>query len=201
MKNSRRSGVCKESLDRDDLALACDLQARLGCCCRAYNPAWPQPQAATMPALWPGCLASQGSVPPEGGAPFVLGGANQASQPPLNMMTSRIRSLGAGPARTNLAGWVDQNSPAFLVAKSTILTLPSYLAGMIRLHTATEAIALRMLARNGVAAIWQLQVAAGIAYRTGHPGPAASIMEIAEAAEREVLRRGEPSVQIGDWQR
>jgi hypothetical protein len=72
---------------------------------------------------------------------------------------------------------------------------------MIRLHSATEAIALRMLARNGVAAIWQLQVAAGIAYRTGYPGPAASIMEIADAAEREVLRRGKAHVHIGDWQR
>ena len=61
---------------------------------------------------------------------------------------------------------------------------------MIRLQSATEAIARRMLARNGVAAIWQLQVAAGIAYRTGYPDAAASIMEIAEAAEREVLRRG-----------
>jgi len=72
---------------------------------------------------------------------------------------------------------------------------------MIRLHSATEAIALRMLARNGVAAIWQLQVAAGIAYRTGHPGSAASLMDIAEAAEREVLRRGNTRVHIDDWQR
>ena len=67
---------------------------------------------------------------------------------------------------------------------------------MIRLHTATEAIALRMLARNGVAAIWQLQVAAGIAHRTGYPSAAASIIEIAEAAEREWLRRGNTSVSI-----
>jgi len=67
---------------------------------------------------------------------------------------------------------------------------------MIRLHTMTEGIALKMLARNGIAAIWQLQVAAGIAYRTGHPGPAASIIEIAEAAEREVLRRGNAPVSI-----
>ena len=67
---------------------------------------------------------------------------------------------------------------------------------MIRLHTVTEGIALKMLARNGIAAIWQLQVAAGIAYRTGHPGPAASIIEIAEAAEREVLRRGNAPVSI-----
>ena len=112
------------------------------------------------------------------------------------MMTPRILSLGAGPARTNLAGWVDQNSPGFLVSESTILTLRSYLAGMIRLHTVTEAVALRVLAREGIAAIWQLQVAAGSAYRTGHPGPAASIMEIAEAAERVLMRRENDCVNI-----
>jgi hypothetical protein len=57
-----------------------------------------------------------------------------------------------------------------------------------------------MLARNGVGAIWQLQVAAGIAYRTGHPGPAASIMEIAEAAEREWLRRGNSAGSTVQWE-
>jgi len=67
---------------------------------------------------------------------------------------------------------------------------------MIRLHTMTEAIALRVLAREGIAAIWQLQVAAGIAYRTGHSGPAASIMEIAEAAERVLMRRENACVNI-----
>jgi hypothetical protein len=72
---------------------------------------------------------------------------------------------------------------------------------MIRLHTMIEGIALRMLARDGIGAIWQLQVAAGIAYRTGNPGPAASIMEIAEVAEREVLRRGNALVGMRDWQR
>ena len=60
---------------------------------------------------------------------------------------------------------------------------------MIRLHTLTKGIALRMLARDGIEAIWQLQVAAAIAHRTGSPGVAASIIEIADAAEREWLRR------------
>lgn len=67
---------------------------------------------------------------------------------------------------------------------------------MIRLHSATQAIARRMLVRNGIAAIWQLQVAAGVAYRTGYSEAAASIMEIAEAAEREVLRRGKGFINI-----
>ena len=68
---------------------------------------------------------------------------------------------------------------------------------MIRLHTVTETIARRMLAREGVAAIWQLQVAAGIAYRTGNPGPAASIMEIAEAAERVLMQKENVLVKVG----
>jgi hypothetical protein len=59
---------------------------------------------------------------------------------------------------------------------------------MIRLDTLSEGIALRMLKRDGIAAIWQLQVAASISYRTGNPDAAASIMEIADAAEREWLR-------------
>ena len=71
---------------------------------------------------------------------------------------------------------------------------------MIHLQTVIERIALKVLARDGLAAIWHLQVAAGIAYRTGNPGPAASIMEIAEAAEREWLRRGNVPAQLGDWQ-
>jgi hypothetical protein len=60
---------------------------------------------------------------------------------------------------------------------------------MIRLHTVAEGIALRMLAGNGVAAIWQLQVAAGIAYRTGYPDAAASLIDIAEAAEQVLMRK------------
>ena len=71
---------------------------------------------------------------------------------------------------------------------------------MIHVHNLTKAIALRMLSRDGIAAIWQLQVAAGIAYRTGNPGPAMMIMEIAEAAEREWLRQGNTPGHIGDWQ-
>ena len=52
----------------------------------------------------------------------------------------------------------------------------------------TEGIAWRMLARDGIAAIWQLQVAAAVAYQTGNLSAAASIMEIADAAEEAWLR-------------
>ena len=64
---------------------------------------------------------------------------------------------------------------------------------MIRLDTLADGIALRLLARNGIAAIWELQVAAGIAYRTGNSEAAACIMEIADAAEREWLQSESPA--------
>jgi hypothetical protein len=45
-----------------------------------------------------------------------------------------------------------------------------------------------MLARDGIAAIWQLHLAAAGAYRAGEASIAASISEIAEAAEQAWLR-------------
>jgi hypothetical protein len=49
--------------------------------------------------------------------------------------------------------------------------------------TLTERIALSILDREGVAAIWTWHVAAAEAHRTGHPRAAAAILEIAEATE------------------
>jgi hypothetical protein len=51
-------------------------------------------------------------------------------------------------------------------------------------RTWTENLALTMLAREGIAAIWQLHLAAADAHRTGHPSTAASIVEIADAKAR-----------------
>jgi len=45
-----------------------------------------------------------------------------------------------------------------------------------------------MRARDGIAAIWQLHLAAAEAHRTGHPSAAASILELADAAEEVWLR-------------
>jgi hypothetical protein len=59
---------------------------------------------------------------------------------------------------------------------------------MIRQDTITSGIAARMLARHGIAAIWQLQVAASIVYRTGNRTAAECILEMADAAERELLQ-------------
>jgi len=52
----------------------------------------------------------------------------------------------------------------------------------------TENLALTMLAREGIAAIWQLHLSAARAYRDGHRAAAATIIEIADAAEREWVR-------------
>jgi hypothetical protein len=53
----------------------------------------------------------------------------------------------------------------------------------------TENLALTMLARDGIAAIWTLHLAAADAYRDRHKAVAVSIIEIADAAECEWLRR------------
>jgi hypothetical protein len=60
-----------------------------------------------------------------------------------------------------------------------------------------ENIARKILVREGVAAIWQLHLAAARAYRDGLNEAATGIVEIADAAEREWLQgkvvvRGSP---------
>ena len=67
---------------------------------------------------------------------------------------------------------------------------------MIRLDKLPDGIASRMLAHNGLAAIWELHVAAGIAYRTGNFAAAASIMELADAAEREWMMAVYPEANL-----
>jgi hypothetical protein len=59
-------------------------------------------------------------------------------------------------------------------------------------RTRTENLALTMLARDGITAIWTLHLAAARAYRHGNKGMAATIIEIADAAEREWLLRAKP---------
>ena len=52
----------------------------------------------------------------------------------------------------------------------------------------TEKLALSVLARERIAAIWQLHMAAADAHQTGYPRAAKAILEIAEAAEAAWLR-------------
>jgi hypothetical protein len=59
---------------------------------------------------------------------------------------------------------------------------------MTRSRTLSEKLALSILARDGIAAIWQLNLHAAGAYRTGHPRAAVSILEVADAAEQAWLR-------------
>jgi hypothetical protein len=59
---------------------------------------------------------------------------------------------------------------------------------MTQAHTLPEKLALSVLARDGIAAIWQLHVSAAEAHRSGYPRAAASILEIADAAKEAWLR-------------
>ena len=52
----------------------------------------------------------------------------------------------------------------------------------------TEKLALTMLARGGIAAIWQFHLASAEAHRSGYPNAAASISAVAEAAEDAWMR-------------
>jgi hypothetical protein len=51
------------------------------------------------------------------------------------------------------------------------------------MQTMAEKIAVSILTREGIAAIWRLHMAAADAHRSGHFRSAAAIPEIAEAAE------------------
>jgi len=53
-----------------------------------------------------------------------------------------------------------------------------------------------MLAQSGIATIWKLHIAAGIVYRTGNLPAAASIMELADAAEREWMMAVDPEANL-----
>jgi hypothetical protein len=52
-----------------------------------------------------------------------------------------------------------------------------------------EQVASNLLNRYGLAAIWQLHLSAAATYRKGNAMAARSIIDVAEAAEREWLRR------------
>ena len=68
-------------------------------------------------------------------------------------------------------------------------------------RTLIESLALSVLASNGIGAIWQLHIDAAHAYRTGYPTAAMAILELAEAAEQEWLRRGDVLAVEGSPQR
>ena len=59
---------------------------------------------------------------------------------------------------------------------------------MSAVSTLSKDLALQLLARNGIAVIWELNIAAAEAHRTGHPQSAAALLELADAAEDAWLR-------------
>ena len=61
---------------------------------------------------------------------------------------------------------------------------------MNRPRTLAEKLARKVLAHEGIDAIWRLYVAAAEAYRDGFPTTAASVTEIAEAAEEALMQAG-----------
>jgi hypothetical protein len=65
----------------------------------------------------------------------------------------------------------------------------------IRVHS----LALKMLARDGFATIWVLHLSAARAYCEGRRAAARATIEIADAAEREWLRRDNRAAQMRDW--
>jgi hypothetical protein len=62
--------------------------------------------------------------------------------------------------------------------------------------TFVEKIALELLARDGTSAVWQLHLVAAAAYRDGYARAAGALVEIADAAERELTSRGTSMVKI-----
>lgn len=65
--------------------------------------------------------------------------------------------------------------------------MPPILAAMLD-RTHSEKLALSVLACGGISAIWTLHVAAADAYQAGCPCAAATLSEVAEAAEEAWLR-------------
>lgn len=61
-----------------------------------------------------------------------------------------------------------------------------------------ERLAHSMLDAKGIRATWQLHLDAAYAYRTGYPVAAAAILELAEAAEQELLRQESARFDVGD---
>jgi hypothetical protein len=62
---------------------------------------------------------------------------------------------------------------------------------MDRSRTLNEKLALKILANEGIEAIWRLHVAAADAYQNGCLTAAASVIEIVEAAEEMLLQAKE----------
>ena len=63
-------------------------------------------------------------------------------------------------------------------------------------RTLIESLATSILDSKGIGAIWQLHLDAAYAYQTGYPVAAAAILELAEAAERVLMRKQDVVINI-----
>jgi hypothetical protein len=59
-----------------------------------------------------------------------------------------------------------------------------------------ESLATSILDGKGIGAIWQLHLDAAYAYQTGYPVAADAILELAEAAERVLMRKEDNVINI-----
>jgi hypothetical protein len=59
-----------------------------------------------------------------------------------------------------------------------------------------ESLATSILDGRGIGAIWQLHLDAAYAYQTGYPVAAKAILELAEAAERVLMRKEDVVIKI-----
>jgi hypothetical protein len=59
-----------------------------------------------------------------------------------------------------------------------------------------ESLATSILDGKGIGAIWQLHLDAAYAYQTGYPVAADAILELAEAAERVLMRKEDNAINI-----
>jgi len=66
--------------------------------------------------------------------------------------------------------------------------------------TLIESLATLILDSKGIGAIWLLHLDAAYAYQTGYPVAAEAILELAEAAERVLMRRENAPVNIEQQQ-
>jgi len=66
-----------------------------------------------------------------------------------------------------------------------------------RMHL--EHLAQAVLDGRGIGAVWQLQLDAAYAHRTGYPIAANAISDLAERIEQEVMRRNIPPASLSNW--
>jgi hypothetical protein len=92
-----------------------------------------------------------------------------------------------------------KNLPALTIRNLQVLSAFALICVMTSRRIHIERLAVSILDAKGIEAIWQLQLDAAYAYRTGYPVAAEAILELAEAAERELMRRENANVHSDEY--